>query len=63
MDAVLAYEKWIKSQDAALLASIADYNEEDCRATLALRDWLVEHHPADKSWAERHRSDGASGAG
>ena len=52
MDAVLAYEKWIKSQDAAMLASIADYNEEDCRATLALRDWLVEHHPADKSWAD-----------
>ncbi len=52
MDAVLAYEKWIKSQDAATLASIADYNEEDCRATLALRDWLVEHHPADKAWAE-----------
>jgi uncharacterized protein len=51
MDAVLAYEKWIKSQDAAMLASIADYNEEDCRATLALRDWLVEHHPADKVWA------------
>ncbi len=52
MGAVLAYEKWIKSHDAAELASIADYNEEDCRATLALRDWLVEHHPADKSWAE-----------
>ena len=51
MDAVLAYERWIKSPDAATLASIADYNEEDCRATLALRDWLVEHHPADKSWA------------
>ena len=28
--------------DAARLASIAAYNEEDCRATLALRDWLVD---------------------
>ena len=30
---------------AARLGEIADYNEEDCRATLALRDWLVEHRP------------------
>ncbi len=52
MDAVLAYEKWMRSRDDAMLASIADYNEEDCRATLALRDWLVARHPADKAWAE-----------
>lgn len=52
MDAVLAYEQWMKSRNAAMLASIADYNEEDCRATLALREWLVEHHPADKLWAD-----------
>ena len=51
MDAVLAYEKWIKSRDAAELESIAEYNEEDCRATLALRDWLAAHHPEDKAWA------------
>jgi uncharacterized protein len=51
IDAVLAYEKWMKSNDAAMLASIADYNAEDCRATLALRDWLVEHYPSDKAWA------------
>src|SRR5207244_13034291 len=31
---------------------IAAYNEEDCRATLALRDWLVEHRPDDAAWAE-----------
>src|SRR5262249_13078480 len=28
------------------------YNEEDCRATLALRDWLIEHRPEDAAWAE-----------
>jgi len=49
--AVLAYEKWRKSKDDALLASIAEYNAEDCRATLALRDWLVDHHPPDNTWA------------
>jgi predicted RecB family nuclease len=51
IDAVLGYEKWMKSKDDALLASIADYNAEDCRATLALRDWLVLHRPGEKSWA------------
>lgn len=51
MDAVLAYEKWMKTSNQALLASISDYNEEDCRATLALRDWLIVQHPVDKAWA------------
>jgi uncharacterized protein len=52
MDAVLAYEKWMHTSDGALLTSISDYNEEDCRATLALRDWLVVQHPMDKAWAQ-----------
>ena len=50
MGAVLAYEEWMTARDDAALASIADYNEDDCRATLALRDWLVAQHPQDLSW-------------
>src|SRR5947199_2080244 len=50
--AVLAYERWMETRDAALLAGIAAYNEEDCRATLALRDWLVAQRPDGKRWAE-----------
>jgi uncharacterized protein len=50
MGAVLAYEEWMTARDDASLASIADYNEDDCRATLALRDWLVAQHPKDLSW-------------
>ena len=42
----------METRDEALLASIAAYNEEDCRATLALRDWLVAHRPDDAPWAE-----------
>ncbi len=49
-DAVLAYERWRQSGDAAELGAIAAYNEEDCRATLALRDWLVGHRPAGLEW-------------
>ena len=49
--AVLAYEQWMATRAAARLDEIAAYNEEDCRATLALRDWLVEHRPGDAGWA------------
>lgn len=51
--AVLAYEEWIARRDQALLDEIAAYNDEDCRATLALRDWLVDHRPAGAAWAAR----------
>jgi predicted RecB family nuclease len=50
--AVLAYERWMETRDDTLLAKIAAYNDEDCRATLALRDWLVGHRPDGTSWAE-----------
>ena len=49
-DAVLAYERWRQGGDPAELDAIAAYNEEDCRATLALRDWLVERRPAGMAW-------------
>ena len=38
----LLREEGRDSEAEALLAQIADYNEDDCRSTLALRDWLVE---------------------
>src|SRR5437867_6391420 len=50
--AVLAYEAWMATRAAARLDEIAAYNEEDCRATLALRDWLVEHQPEGAAWAK-----------
>src|SRR4029450_5121897 len=50
--AVLAYEEWMHTKEAARLEEIAAYNEEDCRATLSLRDWLVEDRPEGTSWAE-----------
>jgi predicted RecB family nuclease len=49
--AVLAYEQWMDTRAPGLLGDIAAYNEEDCRATLALRDWLVDHRPDDAAWA------------
>src|SRR5438552_872876 len=50
--AVLAYEDWMHTSAAARLDEIAAYNEEDCRSTLVLRDWLVDHRPEGTAWAE-----------
>jgi uncharacterized protein len=49
--AVLEYEQWMDARDDAMLKGIAAYNEEDCRATLALRDWLVSQRPDGAAWA------------
>jgi len=49
--AVLAYESWMTDRDGGRLDEIAAYNDEDCRATLAVRDWLVAHRPPAAPWA------------
>ena len=48
--AVVAYEQWMSDGDDALLAAIADYNDDDVRATKALRDWLITLRPNDMEW-------------
>lgn len=39
---IVAYERFLKLGDPAILEEIRRYNEEDCRSTAALRDWLLE---------------------
>jgi predicted RecB family nuclease len=39
---IVAYERWLDSGDSELLEAIRAYNEDDCRSTHALRDWLWE---------------------
>jgi len=41
-EAVIEFERWLDDRDEARLEAIAAYNEEDCLATLRLRDWLLE---------------------
>ncbi len=48
--AVVEYERWARDGDASRLGRIAHYNEDDVRATRAVRDWLVEHRPAEVAW-------------
>jgi predicted RecB family nuclease len=38
---ILAYQEYLESGEDAKLEAIADYNADDCRSTMALRDWLL----------------------
>src|SRR5438105_8009435 len=49
---IVAYERWIDKGDQAILDEIAAYNEQDCRSTWLLRNWLEERRPeAEKKFA------------
>lgn len=50
--AVLEYERWMETREETLVAAIVAYNEEDCRATLALREWLLGRRPDATPWRE-----------
>lgn len=50
--AVVSYEKFMVDGDQSELNAIATYNEDDVRATLALRDWLIKQRPAELPWRE-----------
>lgn len=52
MDAIVEYEKWLATGDAASLGSIAAYNEDDCRGTLAVLEWLRRLRPSGMVWPE-----------
>jgi uncharacterized protein len=36
------YDSWLQTGDRSLLEAILRYNEDDCRATRHLKDWLVQ---------------------
>jgi predicted RecB family nuclease len=46
-ESVVLFEKWTEAGDDALLEGIRAYNEEDCRSTVALHEWLLEQRPRD----------------
>jgi predicted RecB family nuclease len=48
--AVVEYEAWMRSNEQPMLDRIAAYNEDDVRATRALRDWLVTQRPVGMPW-------------
>jgi predicted RecB family nuclease len=40
-DSIVAFERFLETRDGALLEGIERYNEDDCRSTQLLRDWLL----------------------
>lgn len=42
---IVYYEKWRESRAEDLLQKIRDYNEDDCRSTYLLREWLLSLKP------------------
>lgn len=50
IDSIVVYEQWRESRDPELLESIRQYNEEDCRSTWKLRDWLLSLRPGYLPW-------------
>lgn len=48
--AVVEYERYMSDGSPEALVRIAAYNEDDVRATRAVRDWLVAQRPADLPW-------------
>jgi predicted RecB family nuclease len=55
---IVTYETWLQTGEPNLLEAIRAYNEEDCRSTLSLRDWLEdEMRPeAERQFAVDFRS-------
>jgi uncharacterized protein len=59
---IVHYERWRTTRDEAELEKIRRYNEDDCRSTHLLRDWLLERRPARLLWysGEKQTGDGAA---
>lgn len=49
-DSIVVYEQWKDTQEQSLLDSIQQYNEDDCRSTWQLRQWLLTLRPVDAQW-------------
>ncbi len=49
-DAVVSFETWLETGDESVLAEVERYNEEDCRSTYELYEWLLSIRPPDRPW-------------
>ena len=49
-ESTVLFEKWLESGDDSLLRDIEAYNEEDCRSTVALHEWLLQRRPPNLPW-------------
>jgi uncharacterized protein len=49
-ESVVLFEQWVEAQDDSLLEGIRAYNEEDCRSTVALHEWLLKLRSDGLPW-------------
>jgi uncharacterized protein len=49
---IVYYEKWRQTGNGDLLRKIRDYNEDDCRSTYLLRQWLLSLKPQATTWLD-----------
>ncbi|MBM2823264.1 MAG: hypothetical protein HW413_2010, partial [Thermoleophilia bacterium] len=49
-ESTVLFEHWLESGDDSLLRDIEAYNEEDCRSTVALHEWLLHRRPPGLPW-------------
>lgn len=47
-DSIIAFEEFLETGDRSLLEAIERYNDDDCRSTWLLRDWLLERRAEAK---------------
>ena len=61
---IVHYEAWRAMGDAQELERIRAYNDDDCRSTQLLRDWLLGLRPANLAWftGSHPDADGKPGA-
>ncbi|MEG3842721.1 TM0106 family RecB-like putative nuclease, partial [Microcoleus sp. herbarium14] len=57
------YDDWLKTGDRSILEAIVRYNEDDCRATYVVKDWLtnflLNHQPCIYDLTNREDAKGA----
>jgi uncharacterized protein len=62
-ESVVLFEQWLELGDRDVLEGIRAYNEEDCRSTAALHDWLLAQRAPALEWRappeEREQSEEA----
>ncbi|HYI75924.1 MAG TPA: TM0106 family RecB-like putative nuclease, partial [Gaiellaceae bacterium] len=49
-ESVVLFEDWLQAEEDALLEGIRAYNEEDCRSTVALHEYVLGLRPPELPW-------------
>ena len=51
-ESIVCFENWMETGDDTQLDAVERYNEEDCRSTVALHEWLLSLRPPELPWRD-----------